>query len=119
MSWLYLEGALLEVPKRPDRIDKGTGEVHQGRYQAQILVEKTLQNGQPDFQVVKVYTDDVEAFRAHVGKTVRVPVDCYTYRESWEVSFKLPPGALPEPAALNQHEGPQGAGPKQTLGKLA
>ena len=43
----------------------------------------------------------------------------YTYRDSWEVSFTLPPGALPEPAVLNQHEGPQGAGPKQTLGKLA
>lgn len=77
MSMLTLNGTVMNVFDTPPSVDKKTGEVRPASSRVQIQAENTLQNGQNRLELVTLRVDTPDAFRALLGRPVRVPVGAF------------------------------------------
>lgn len=74
---LTLNGTVANIYESPRGVNKTTGEAFGGQHRIQIMCENTLQNGERRMELVDLAIDEVEPYRAAVGKPVRVPVGVY------------------------------------------
>ena len=74
MPSLMLQGTVANVLHVPARTDKKTGETYPAKDQIQIMSENVLQNGEKRLELVTLTTDNPEAYRKLLGRSVSVPV---------------------------------------------
>ena len=77
MSMLTLNGTLTNIFHTPAKTDPKTGETRPASVSAQVLAENTLESGEKRFEMVTLKVHAPDAFRALVGKPVRVPVGAF------------------------------------------
>jgi hypothetical protein len=74
MNYLTLNGVIDNVLLTPQGTNKDTGEQYGGRHRVQLLIAKTLSNGETSKEIVNLNVDDVRPFEIAKGKMVSVPV---------------------------------------------
>lgn len=89
---LRMEGLLLNLYKANDFVDRETKQTVVGRFRIQMQVTSPLQSGESKIQLVDLTTDFPQSFKAHVGKTISVPVGAMVNQGSRQVQFFLPQG---------------------------
>ncbi len=77
MAMLTLNGTVQNVFGKPESKDKETGEIRPPSTHAQILAENVLESGEKRLEMVTLRVHAGDAFRALVGKFVRVPVGAF------------------------------------------
>jgi len=77
MSMLTLNGTVQNVFTKPQSTDKATGEIRPATTNAQILAENFLESGEKRLEMVTLKVHAGDAYRALVGKFVRVPVGAF------------------------------------------
>lgn len=77
MAMLTLNGTVLNVFDTPEKTDKKTGELYPAATRVQIQAENILENGQKRVELVTLKVAKGEAYKALVGKLVRVPVGAF------------------------------------------
>jgi hypothetical protein len=77
MSMLILNGVVQNVFAVAESTDRTSGEIRPASTSAQILAENTLESGEKRFEMVTLKVHAPDAFRALVGKPVRVPVGAF------------------------------------------
>lgn len=93
MSMLTLNGEVLSVFNTPESKDPKTGEVRPAADRVQISGETMLENGDKKFELVTLKVVDGSAYRALVGKHVRVAVGAFASGRS--IIFYALKGELP------------------------
>lgn len=83
---VIIEGTLLSIPKKPDFKDKESGEVSEGKYFLQLLVDSELSNGEivQDIQNISIPKDKLSKYESQKGK--KVEIEC-SYISKSPVSF--------------------------------
>lgn len=77
MSMLTLNGVVQNVFRMEASTDKKTGEIRPAADRVQIMAENTLQNGETRIELVTLKVETGEAYRALLGRPVRVPVGVF------------------------------------------
>ena len=74
---VIVEGQVLSIFKSNDYKDKETGEVSQGKYKMELIIENELANGsiRHDMQSITIPDNRVKEFEAQIGKKVQVKCD--------------------------------------------
>lgn len=98
MSMLTLNGVVQNVFRMEASTDKKTGEVRPAADRVQIMAENTLQNGEKRIELVTLKVDSGDAYRALVGRPVRVPVGAFVSGSAVQF-YALKGQGAPEAAA--------------------
>lgn len=77
MSMLTLNGVVQNVFRKTGGHDKKTGEVIPPSDHVQIMAENMLQNGEKRIELVTLKVEHPDAYRALLGRSVRVPVGAF------------------------------------------
>jgi hypothetical protein len=77
MAMLTLNGLVLNVFDTPEKVDKKTGETYAAATRVQVQAENILENGQKRIELVTLKVQKGEAYKALIGKPVRVPVGAF------------------------------------------
>lgn len=77
MAMLTLNGQIINVFDMAPYTDKKTGEISPAKTKVQIMAENVLQNGQNRMELVTLTVDTPDAYKALVGRSVRVPVGAF------------------------------------------
>ena len=77
MSMLTLNGIVQNVFRKAGGVDRKTGELIPPSDHVQVMAENTLQNGEKRMELVTLKIDAPEAYRALLGRPVRVPVGAF------------------------------------------
>ena len=77
MPMLTLNGQVINVFEQPAYTDKKTGEVSPAKHRVQIMAENMLQNGEKRIELVTLKVEHPDAYRALLGRSVRVPVGAF------------------------------------------
>lgn len=77
MAMLTLNGLVLNVFDTPAKTDKKTGEIYPASTRVQIQAENILESGQKRIELVTLKVKAGDAYKALVGKPVRVPVGAF------------------------------------------
>ena len=72
-----IEGLLLALYKNNDFKDKQTGEVSQGKYKLELVIDNELANGSIRHDMLDITIPDnrVKEYEAQIGKKVQVKCD--------------------------------------------
>lgn len=83
---VIIEGKFQDYYKKPDFIDKETGDKTIGKYVLQIMVETELSNGsiKREIQDISIPDDQLEKYKSQIGKEVQVKC---RYMSKSQVSF--------------------------------
>lgn len=87
-------GQVANVYVQPGGTSKKTGEAFDPRDKVQILGHVPLQGGGTKLDLVTLNVEDARLFQSAQGKTVRVPVGCYSVGKT--VGYFIPQGAKPQ-----------------------
>lgn len=77
MAMLTLNGVVQNVFRKTGGHDKKTGEIIPPSDHVQIMAENMLQNGEKRIELVTLKVETPEAYRALLGRPVRVPVGAF------------------------------------------
>lgn len=77
MPMLTLNGIVQNVFRKSGGTDRKTGEIIPASDHVQIMAENTLQNGEVRMELVTLKVDAPDAYRALLGRPVRVPVGAF------------------------------------------
>jgi hypothetical protein len=77
MPMLTLNGIVQNVFRKPGGVDKKTGEIIPAADYVQIMAENVLQNGDKRIELVTLKVESAGAYRALLGRPVRVPVGVF------------------------------------------
>jgi hypothetical protein len=77
MAMLTLNGIVQNVFRTNQTTDRKTGEIIPPSDRVQIMAENILQNGEKRMELVTLKVDHPEAYRALLGRPVRVPVGAF------------------------------------------
>lgn len=77
MAMLTLNGVVQNVFRKTVGHDKKTGEIIPPSDHVQIMAENMLQNGEKRIELVTLKVETPEAYRALLGRPVRVPVGAF------------------------------------------
>ena len=77
MSMLTLNGVVQNVFRTSQTVDKKTGEVIPAADRVQIMAENVMQNGEKRVELVTLKVETGDAYRALLGRPVRVPVGAF------------------------------------------
>lgn len=77
MSMLTLNGIVQNVFRKSGGHDKKTGEIIPPSDHVQIMAENMLQNGEKRIELVTLKVETPDAYRALLGRPVRVPVGAF------------------------------------------
>lgn len=77
MPMLTLNGTVQNVFRKSGGTDRKTGEIIPASDHVQIMAENTLQNGEVRMELVTLKVDAPDAYRALLGRPVRVPVGAF------------------------------------------
>lgn len=74
---VIIEGQVLAVYKKNDYKDKETGEVSQGKYKLELVIDNELQNGSVKHEMLDITIPDgrVKEYETQIGKKVQVKCD--------------------------------------------
>jgi hypothetical protein len=102
MNYLTLNGVIDNVLLTPQGTNKDTGEQYGGRNRVQLIISKTLSNGEVSREFVNLNVDDVRPFSIAKGKLVSVPVGAMADGKS--VRFYHVRAASPPLRLLSEHD---------------
>lgn len=88
-------GQVANVYVQPGGTSKKTGEAFDPRDKVQILGHLPLPSGGHKLELVTLNVEDANVFKAHMGKSIRVPVGVYAIGKT--VGYFIPQGAKPAP----------------------
>lgn len=77
MSMLTLNGVVQNVFRTEASTDRKTGEIRPAADRVQVMAENTLQNGEKRIELVTLKVESGDAYRALIGRSVRVPVGAF------------------------------------------
>lgn len=77
MSMLTLNGIVQNVFRKSGGTDKKTGEIIPASDHVQVMAENMLQNGEKRIELVTLKVETPDAYRALLGRPVRVPVGAF------------------------------------------
>lgn len=93
MSWLTLNGKVFNVLHTPESTNK-KGEKFGGKDRVQIMVEKTLQNDEVQFDLIDLTVDNPREYKPLVGQMVRISVGAFASNNG--IQFYALKGLPPE-----------------------
>lgn len=77
MSMLTLNGVVQNVFRTEASTDRKTGEIRPAADRVQVMAENVLQNGEKRIELVTLKVESGDAYRALIGRPVRVPVGAF------------------------------------------
>lgn len=77
MAMLTLNGIVQNVFRKSGSTDRKTGEIIPPSDHVQVMAENVLQNGEKRMELVTLKVDHPDAYRALLGRPVRVPVGAF------------------------------------------
>jgi len=92
MSMLMLTGEVFNVLQTPTGTNR-EGQQYGGDHQVQIMGDNPLSNGEVRKELVTLRTDNPEAFKKIVGKTVAVSIGAFVRNGS--IVYFMQRGAMP------------------------